>query len=101
MDEVKLTIRLSTEDRRALKLHAVAQGRSIQDLLTELIHTELAKDAPPAEKMSREEFVASLYARRGLDPASPEHKAIEERARDSVRRTGDRSGAGGGERGVA
>lgn len=26
MDEVKLTVRLSVEDRRALKLHAVAQG---------------------------------------------------------------------------
>jgi hypothetical protein len=71
MDEVKLTIRLSTEDRRALKLHAVAQGRSIQDLLTELIHTELAKNATPPEKTSREEFVASLYARRGIDPSNP------------------------------
>lgn len=85
MDEVKLTVRLSSDDRRALKLHAVAQGRSIQDLLTELIHAELAKGAPPADGMTREEFVADLYARRGIDRTSPEHQAVEERARASVR----------------
>lgn len=77
MDEVKLTVRLSATDRRALMLHAVAQGRSIQDLVTELIRTELAKDAPPAGGTSREEFVADLYARRGVDPTSPEHQPIE------------------------
>lgn len=97
MDEVKLTVRLSVEDRRALKLHAVAQGRSIQDLVTELIHAELAAGAPSAAGspagISREEFVASLYARRGVDPASPEHQAIEERARASVRDTGTRPDA--------
>ena len=107
MDEVKLTVRLSVEDRRALKLHAVAQGRSIQDLVTELIHAELAKDAPAARGMSREDFVADLYARRGVDPTDPAHRAIEDRARASVRdaAAGDaeaRPGAAGrGERGVA
>jgi hypothetical protein len=102
MDEVKLTIRLSTDDRRALKLHAVAQGRSIQDLVTELIHAELAKGAAPAGRMSREEFVADLYARRGIDPTSSEHQAIEKRARASVRGAEDRSDAAdGGKRGMA
>lgn len=102
MDEVKLTVRLSVADRRALKLHAVAQGRSLQDLVTELIHVELAKSATAAGGMSREEFVADLYARRGVDPTSPEHQAIEERARASVRQAETRSGpAGRGERGVA
>lgn len=102
MDEVKLTVRLSVADRRALKLHAVAQGRSIQDLITELIHAELAKGTPAAGGMSRKEFVADLYARRGVDPTSPEHQAIETRARASVRDA--ESGidtAGRGERGIA
>lgn len=107
MDEVKLTVRLSAADRRALKLHAVAQGRSIQDLVTELIRAELAKGAPAAGLMGREEFVADLYARRGVDPSDPAHRAIEDRARASVRDAdpqdvGGRPGAAGrGERGVA
>ena len=102
MDEVKLTVRLSVDDRRALKLHAVAQGRSIQDLVVELIHAELAKGAPAARGMSRDEFVADLYARRGVDPADPQHRAIEDRARASVRDAAVRPGAAGrGERGVA
>lgn len=107
MDEVKLTVRLSVEDRRALKLHAVAQGRSIQDLMTELIHAELSKGTPASGGMSQGNFVADLYARRGVDPADPQHRAIEDRARASVqdsvaRDAGARPGAAGrGERGVA
>lgn len=102
MDEVKLTVRLSVADRRALKLHAVAQGRSIQDLVTELIHAELTKGTPPAGGMSREEFVADLYARRGVDPASPEHRAAEARARASARGSdADADTAGRGGRGTA
>ncbi len=107
MDEVKLTVRLSVDDRRALKLHAVAQGRSIQDLVTELIHAELTKGASAAGAMNREEFVADLYARRGVDPADPQHRAIEDRARASVRDAEIRDAearpgaAGRGERGVA
>jgi hypothetical protein len=85
VDEVKLTVRLSPADRRALKLHAVSQGRSVQGLVIELIRAELAKGAPPASSMSREEFVAGLYARHGIDPTSPNHQEIEQRARASVR----------------
>jgi hypothetical protein len=50
------------------------------------IHAELAKGAPAARGVSREDFVADLYARRGVYPADPEHRAIEDRARASVRR---------------
>jgi hypothetical protein len=100
MDEVKLTVRLSAADRRALKLYAVAQGRSIQDLVTELIHTELARGMPAAGRMSREEFVADLYARRGVDPTGPGHQAIEARARASVA-DADADTAGRGGRGAA
>ena len=85
VDEVKLTVRLSPADRQALKLHAVSQGRSIQGLVTELIRAELAKGAAPARGMSREEFVAGLYARHSIDPTSPDHQEIEQRARASVR----------------
>lgn len=106
IDEVKLTVRLSAADRQALKLHAVRQGRSIQGLVTELIHAELAKTTPAAARLSREEFVAGLYARHGIDPADPAYRAIEDRARASARDAdtqdaGSRPGAAGTKRGVA
>jgi|SRR5829696_286672 len=104
MDEVKLTVRLSTADRRALKLHAVSQGRSVQDLVTELIRAELAKSAAPVAGTTREQFVADLYARYGIDPSSPEIQAIEQRARASVRDAetpAGRPAGGGGKRGAA
>lgn len=75
--------------------------------MTELIHAELAKGAPAAGGMSREDFVADLYGRRGIDPTDPQHRAIEDRARASVhdadaQDVGARPGAAGrGERGVA
>jgi hypothetical protein len=83
-DDVKLTVRLSAADRQALRLHAVLQGRSVQALVTELIRAELAKGSPAAA-MGREEFVAGLLARRGIDPGEPSHQEIQQRARASVR----------------
>ena len=106
VDEVKLTIRLSAEDRQALRLHAVLQGRSVQDLVTALIRAELGRGMPAAgtSAASRQEFVASLYARYEIDPDDPSHRAIEERARASVRQpkaTPATGTAAGGERGAA
>jgi hypothetical protein len=53
--------------------------------------------------MSREEFVAGLYAWHGIDPSSPDHQEIEQRARTSVREetTTPEGRRTGGTRGVA
>ena len=60
-------------EHRALKLYAVLQGRSVNAVVLELIQAELAKATPAGERRSREEFVADLLARFGIDPDSPEH----------------------------
>lgn len=98
MDEVKLTVRLSAADRQALRLHAVLQGRSVQDVVTGLIQAELSQGSP-STGVSREQFVADLYARRGVDPADPAHQAIEQRAKDSIRSAG--TAAAAADRGAA
>lgn len=90
MAEKVLTIRLSEQEHRALKLYAVLQGRSVNAVVTELIRAELAKQTPGSSK-SREEFVAELLARFGIDPDSPEHQAAADRARAEVRRGGGRT----------
>ena len=101
-DEVKLTVRMSRQRRQDLKLRALRQGRSVQDLLQELIAAELAKDAPPAPRPTREEFVAALLARRGIDPSDPQFQAVFERAQESARPAPAKAGGpGGAERGAA
>ena len=101
-DEVKLTVRMSRQRRQALKLRALRQGRSVQDLLQELITAELAKDAAPAPRLTREEFVAALLARRGIDPTDPEFQAILQRAQASARSAPAKAGrADGAQRGAA
>lgn len=85
MAEKMLTIRLSEDRHRALKLHAVMLGRSVQAVVTELIDAELAKRSPQVPGRSREEFVAELLARFDLDPDDPEVRASMERARANIR----------------
>jgi hypothetical protein len=95
MTEKMLTVRMSEAEHRALKLYAVLQGRSVNAVVLELIRAELAKRSPGGGERSREEFVAELYQRFGIDPESPEHKAAAERARASVKHSDGRSGARG------
>ena len=86
--EKTLTVRLSESEHRALRLYAVRQGRSMDAAVLELIRAELTKAAPAAESRSRqerEEFVAGLLARFGIDPTSPEHQAAAARAQASIR----------------
>ncbi len=88
MTEKVLTIRMSEQEHRALKLYAVLQGRSVNAVVTDLIRAELGRHAPADTGRSREEFVADLLVRFGIDPDSPEHRAAVERARADVRRAG-------------
>jgi plasmid stability protein len=105
MTEKMLTVRLSEQEHRALKLYAVLQGRSVNAVVLELIRAELTKNAPTADGRSREQFVADLFDRLGIDPASPEHQAAATRADASIqystadRTTGGKDGKG--ERGPA
>lgn len=100
MPEKVLTIRMSPDDHKALKLYAVLQGRSVQAVVMELIKVELAKQSTGAPPRSHEEFVAELLARRGIDPSSPDHLAALERARADVGRNDD-GARSGSERGAA
>src|SRR5712691_4221630 len=84
MTEKMLTVRMSEQEHRALKLYAVLQGRSINAVVTDLIRAELARQAHTESGLSREEFAAELLARFGIDPGSPDHRAAAERARASV-----------------
>ena len=84
MTEKMLTVRMSEQEHRALKLHAVLQGRSINGLVLDLIRTELARNAPSGDGRSREQFVAELFERFGIDPESPEHRAAAARAKASI-----------------
>lgn len=86
MTEKVLTIRLDADEHRALKLHAVLQGRSVNAVVVDLIRSELAPQAPAGGR-SAEQLAADVLARFGIDPGSPEHQAAAERARGSVRRT--------------
>jgi hypothetical protein len=86
MTEKMLTVRMSEQEHRALKLYAVLPGRSVNAVVTDLIRVELARQAPASAGRSQEEFAAELLARFGIDPASPEHRAAAERARADVQR---------------
>jgi len=93
MTEKVLTIRMSEQEHRALKLYAVLQGRSVNAVVTDLIRAELARQAPSSSE-SREEFVAELLARFGIDPDSAEHQAAAGRAQTEVRHGGSRTSQG-------
>lgn len=105
MTDKVLTVRMSPEEHQALKLHAVLQGRSINGLVLELIRAELATSPSAGGGQSREDFVAELFRRAGVDPASPEHQAAAARAKASIRHTSTDPAAEAadrtGERGVA
>lgn len=48
MTEKLLTVRMSEQEHRALKLYAVLQGRSVNAVVLELIRAELSKNAAAA-----------------------------------------------------
>jgi len=95
MTEKMLTIRLGEQEHRALKLFAVAQGRSVNAVVAELIRAELDRHATNSSggaQRSREEFAAEILRRAGIDPDSAEHRAAVERADAVIQRTaGDHS----------
>jgi plasmid stability protein len=83
--EKVLTVRLSEQEHRALKLHAVLQGRSVNAVVTDLIRAELAKQTAVEGGRSAEDVATELLARFGIDPDSTEHRAAAERARADMR----------------
>lgn len=90
MTDQTVTGQLSAEEYQALRLHAVLRGRSVQSVVEAAVRTELTQQ-PAAQfvrtSRSREELVAEMLARVGIDPASPEHLAEVEKARQDVRYT--------------
>jgi hypothetical protein len=96
MAEKMLTIRLSEQEHRALKLYAVLQGRSVNGVVTDLIRAELARHTGEGGGRDRAQFVAELLARFNIDPDSPEHQAAAARARESLQRAQDAGQAAGG-----
>ena len=102
----ELTLRMDSEEYRALRLHAVRQGTSVEALLLTLARQDVAHAAAAAAggqvdpARTREQTAAAILRRAGVDPDSPEHRAIAERAAATVRRRSP-STRPGGRRGAA
>lgn len=89
--------RVSAEEYQALRLHAVLHGSSVQSVVEAAVRAELTPQLTGRAGRSREDLVAEMLARVGIDPAGAEHLAELEKARRDVRYTdGD-----GPERGAA
>lgn len=97
MTDKTVTGQVSAEEYQALRLHAVLHGSSVQSVVEAAVRAELAQQPTARADRSRDDFVAELLARAGIDPSSPEYLAELEKARRDVRYTnGD-----GRERGAA
>ena len=97
MTDMTVTGQVSAEEYQALRLNAVLHGSSVQSVVEGAVRAELAQQSTAPAKRSREDIVAELLARAGIDPTSTEHLAELEKARRDVRYTdGD-----GRERGAA
>lgn len=88
VDDRTVIGQLSAEEFEALRLRAVLQGSSVQSMVELAVRSELGQPASGAMRTSRGEFIAEMLARAGVDPASPEHLAELEKARQDVRFTG-------------
>jgi hypothetical protein len=66
---VKTTIELPDGLMRRLKVHAAEQGRSLKDLFTEAIETQLSASPPPP---------SNPVVTGGLDDDDPFFKALEQ-----------------------
>lgn len=101
MPEKELTLRMDSEEYLALRLHAVSQGTSVQNLVLGLVRADVAR-ARHRDRQPTGEFAAEILRRAGVDPDSPEHQAIAERAAGTVRRRGHDARPGrDGRRGAA
>lgn len=97
MTDKTVTGQVSAEEYQALRLHGVLHGQSVQSVVEAAVRAELAQQPAARPSRSREELVAEILARAGIDPAGAEHLAELEKARQDVRYTdGD-----GRERGAA
>ena len=87
MTDKTVTGQLSAEEYQALRLHAVLRGSSVQSVVEAAVRGELAQQPAARADGSREDFVAELLARAGIDSSGPEHLAELEKARQDVRYT--------------
>ena len=87
---------VSAEEFRQLRLHALLHGSSVQSVIEGAVRAELDRQPTDHPGRSREDFFAEVLARAGIDPASPEHLAELEKARQDRYTDGD-----GHERGAA
>jgi hypothetical protein len=79
-----LTVRLPDDEHTALRLLALRRGCSVNQLITELVRDELAREAPAEAGQSPQERAAAILARAGIDPASVEHRAAAAKARGAL-----------------
>jgi hypothetical protein len=79
-----LTVRLPDDEHTALRLLALRRGCSVNQLITELVRGELAREAPAEAGQSPQERAAAILARAGIDPASAEHRAAAAKARAAL-----------------
>lgn len=97
MTDKTVTGQVSAEEYQALRLHAVLHGSSVQSVVEAAVRAELTQQPNTPAGRGREELVAEMLARAGINPTSAEHLAELEKARRDVRYTdGD-----GRERGAA
>lgn len=102
MADVELTLRMDSEEYRALRLHAVRQGTTVEALLLSLGRADMGRATGAGTRLSRTELAAAILQRAGIDPGSPEHQEIAARAAGSVRRQGQTARPGrDGHRGAA
>jgi hypothetical protein len=87
MTDQTVTGQLSAEEYQALRLHAVLRGSSVRSVVEAAVRTQLAQQPAVGTGRSREDFVAELLARAGIDPTGPEYLAELEKARQDVRYT--------------
>jgi hypothetical protein len=102
MADKELTLRMDSQEYRALRLHAVRHGTTVEALLLDLARADVAGSTPVDAAGTRKQLAEEILQRAGIDPDSPEHQAIAARADAAVRRQARAGRPGpGGRRGAA
>lgn len=86
MTDVELTLHLDSEEYRALRLHAIRQGTTVEALLLSLARSDARRAASARKNTGGPELAAAILQRAGIDPGGAEHQEIAARAAGTVRR---------------
>lgn len=94
MADEALRIPLTDAERAELRLRAVREGRTVGGLIADLIRADQARHGAGTAGGGGGSLGPAVLARFGIDPDSPQHRAIAERARAHVQPAGSRSEPG-------